>query len=608
MARVEWSVLSGDEVETLLANLMYGSEPRAVRITPTQGDFGIDVMVPVEARSAKHDIYQIKKFTGKLEPSQKHQIEKSFRRVLVALVRHNVEVRHWYLVTPQNPTLPNHQGWFASMPEKAAEALFVDAKVSLSDEEKDRIRSWMATRDRIIDWRGLSYCESLVADYPYVVDYYLHGGHDRLAESNAELAKLLGMDQRLRNLELEAGKGRSVALLRPDEVSDHVARLARVLDTDPHYRFGISIDLDPSLLGGQASSAATEVGVMSASQQTVGADYWYTVRTYARSTQSSAEREMTLDTNLHFEEGTDDYARYQDWVKYGKPFRGVASLVTLSPEGSQLSPKGTITLMSTPETIHRYRIRMRIAALSGGPLADLTLSMERTTGRDGRGWWIHGADDSGLLTLEQTIEPDGMINPFQFKLTDFSGVEVARAMPAVMFGGHLAAPNSLQMAGEYGRYPGKEPLTGQKPLVEPDTLAALQALAGIQDFSDKPVIIPDSPSPEQVQAIFDAAALLEGAIPLVHHPRNMIWKVPWDGNFPQQRAVRLRRPYILCLQNTEHFLGTHETELSAVNVTQLSDGIIEIAAAEDTVMWSIILAPSIEHAQEPVVFFNSEVL
>jgi|GEM_PF-2965470 hypothetical protein len=36
MARVEWAALSGDEVETVLSNLLYNTNERALRIRPSQ--------------------------------------------------------------------------------------------------------------------------------------------------------------------------------------------------------------------------------------------------------------------------------------------------------------------------------------------------------------------------------------------------------------------------------------------------------------------------------------------------------------------------------------------------------------------------------------------
>ena len=78
MGRVEWSALSGDEVETLLANLFYNRHERALRIRPSQGDYGIDLLLPVSDAVELWDVYQIKKFATNLDANQKGQIEKSF--------------------------------------------------------------------------------------------------------------------------------------------------------------------------------------------------------------------------------------------------------------------------------------------------------------------------------------------------------------------------------------------------------------------------------------------------------------------------------------------------------------------------------------------------
>ena len=87
MARIEWAALSGDEVETVVSMLIFNEHPRATRIRPSQGDFGIDVLVPHPGDTSFADVYQIKKFASNLDASQKRQIEDSFQRVLVGLER-----------------------------------------------------------------------------------------------------------------------------------------------------------------------------------------------------------------------------------------------------------------------------------------------------------------------------------------------------------------------------------------------------------------------------------------------------------------------------------------------------------------------------------------
>jgi hypothetical protein len=190
MGRVEWLALGGDEVETLLANLIYNHDGRAIRIRPFQGDYGIDIIIPAASNPEKWDVYQVKKFAQNLTSGQKAQIVKSFGRVLVGMLRRNVPLNDWYLVLPLDPTFENLQ-WLKGVPEEAIDKLNKD-NPKLTDEELARIEAWLKVPDRVIGWKGLTFCESLVADYPYVVDYYLRGGRERLREAVADVAKLLG--------------------------------------------------------------------------------------------------------------------------------------------------------------------------------------------------------------------------------------------------------------------------------------------------------------------------------------------------------------------------------------------------------------------------------
>lgn len=46
MVRIEWAARGGDEVETVVSMLIFNEHPRATRIRPSQGDFGIDILAP----------------------------------------------------------------------------------------------------------------------------------------------------------------------------------------------------------------------------------------------------------------------------------------------------------------------------------------------------------------------------------------------------------------------------------------------------------------------------------------------------------------------------------------------------------------------------------
>ena len=67
MAPVEWTVISGEQAEDVLSNLLYSEHTNAVRVRPSQGDLGIDVLVPVDATGEPFDVYQIKKFANTLD-------------------------------------------------------------------------------------------------------------------------------------------------------------------------------------------------------------------------------------------------------------------------------------------------------------------------------------------------------------------------------------------------------------------------------------------------------------------------------------------------------------------------------------------------------------
>ena len=149
----------------------------------------------------------------------------------------------------------------------------------------------------MISWKGLNFCENLAADYPYVVDYYLHGGRERLRDAVTELSKLLQVDPSVRMHE-DAAVARpregSAALLEPGEIREHLQRLDRVLDTDPHFRYGWSLDWHrPDL--------PPEPRLVAATQEAISGGRWLTFKIYQRSAQSLDERPIPLELTFNFE-------------------------------------------------------------------------------------------------------------------------------------------------------------------------------------------------------------------------------------------------------------------------------------------------------------------
>ena len=61
MTAINWEREPGDKVEEYVeALILTAINPRAVRITPSQGDKGVDILAPV---GEQFDVYQVKRYT-----------------------------------------------------------------------------------------------------------------------------------------------------------------------------------------------------------------------------------------------------------------------------------------------------------------------------------------------------------------------------------------------------------------------------------------------------------------------------------------------------------------------------------------------------------------
>src|SRR5690348_6137635 len=95
VARVEWSRLSGAEVEAVLGILLCREHPTATRIKPSQGDGGIDIWVR-QGESAI--VYQIKGYTGNIDSTRLRHIRNSWKRVIDYTTENSISLSAWYLI------------------------------------------------------------------------------------------------------------------------------------------------------------------------------------------------------------------------------------------------------------------------------------------------------------------------------------------------------------------------------------------------------------------------------------------------------------------------------------------------------------------------------
>ena len=212
--------------------------------------------------------------------------------------------------------IENALDWFATMPDRVLARMSADTELALTEEEESVIRTWRDAPGRTIGWKGLTYCEALAARYWFVPDYYLHGGNERVRNAVAEVAKILQRD-----LTLPAGDHSTsfASILSPVELTEHLARLGRALDGDPHFRYGVSVDpVAPQL--------PPEPGLIAAAQQIASDGMCITIRIYARFAEALNERPIPIKMRFQFEPGSVEQRAHDDWLKYGKPLTAVVSV------------------------------------------------------------------------------------------------------------------------------------------------------------------------------------------------------------------------------------------------------------------------------------------
>ena len=282
MGRVEWTRTEPGDVEQVVSILLCRENPSAVRVRPSRGDGGIDVLAPSRDGTGVA-VYQVKSFTASLTQGQKAQAERSFRRLMDYAAERGLHVAEWYLTLPVNPT----------------------------NENLEWLESFTAGHGLTAEWRGLDFLEGLVGTYPAVIDYYLRDGKDRLQDALESLTAVLRTSMHLGRAGTAAEEG--AGPLQPAETAGTLSALHAMLNEhDPHYSYDFSVD-----------STRPEVpdrpGLVAAVQDSDG-KRWVTFKVFARCAESLVERPVPLSLTITAESGSDLDRDIEAFDKYGMPF------------------------------------------------------------------------------------------------------------------------------------------------------------------------------------------------------------------------------------------------------------------------------------------------
>lgn len=161
--RIPWTRYSGEDVESVLATFISLEERNAIKIRPSRGDGGIDLIVYLDAETV--DIYQIKKFAENLKNSQKAQIDNSWQELSATTAVLHVKINSWHLVMPLDPTNENLR-WAKELVEPSGTKFI---------------------------WDGLSRVDGWASKYPEVIDYYFSNGKEEISEYAAKLLSMANL-------------------------------------------------------------------------------------------------------------------------------------------------------------------------------------------------------------------------------------------------------------------------------------------------------------------------------------------------------------------------------------------------------------------------------
>lgn len=528
---VPWSLLAPEQTERIAAVLLGRKHPRAIRVRPSRGDGGIDLRD--RTGDGHDDIYQIKSFATPLTDSRKRQIKESLDAVSDNAA---VVIRDWYLVVPLNP----------------------------SAAELDWFQNATASRPFAAYWFGLDRLESLAAEFPDVVDYYVGDGRRRVEQSIEQLRALAGIVP-----------GGNSQLIAPADTTSPLAALYRTLNRDdPHFRYEFEVGAQPP----PVQSLTDRRGLIGSF--TYGeADVAVTHHVYGKYANATDDRPVPLTFTVCRDQM--DEAVTEEWdraLRYGTPVRLPPGVVTVlnfglpgGLEGGGGSEGSLWMSAASANASHGYPLRLRVEGPDGEPLAEAVLQMDPVTrGLLRAGVRAHGRDVHSTFELEilTDLSDDGTPSNVnvRFTMLDLTGRSPAALRTGVHFLEALHEPNRLAFAPEYGPIAGEpEPLPVSHAPVTDELVTLVDALADLQERAAADLRMPDLKvlTERSYREILRAAQLVRGET----------LRETWDEHSltMQQAAPLPDGPVQLALSGSQRFtVGRQEITLEPITTVLLA--------------------------------------
>lgn len=539
-ARIPWSRLSAEEMEHTAAMLLCAKHPTAVHFTPGR-DGGIDIFVPDGDNGRK--VFQVKHFPNSFASSQFRQVKKSVERVVQTAAREGWTITEWHLVIPRGPS-PTYLKKIGDL-------------ITSHD-----IAHW--------SWIGLTQIDIFAADYPQLIDYYLNGGKDRLAEQLKDLTAIIRTG-------LAGPPGTPVpdGPLAPAEIGERMRRLQRASDSDPHYRYHFATSDHPPEREGDPEPWLVAIAAER------HRDIWIHIRVYARFAAALTERPITGSFTVNTSGDPRLAEEFERHLDFGTPVRIPSSAASAELdlpgnlggelEQAEIHLDAIIGGPDSPEPVDFLILGVRDDE-SGDIVAELPM---RVTGpatfglRGGmRAVW---RDDADMVTLAIQTRFD----PLRIGMSANTNWDVTGKRPADVLAGleAIAAMRPRTSVGISPKFGPRQYVFGTpESMNEPHPMLKtavrmVRALSIVQEHYPQELFVPEGMDVDELRGLVEAADLLQG------RATSATWEpfcfTAHDDTAPDLIALGTRlsvaivTPIVITLDGNHHEVGDAHSFLDA---------------------------------------------
>lgn len=449
---IEWTRMSGEKVEELLAVLLCRKYPNTTHVRPSQGDGGVDLLIPQETN--KVDVYQIKKFAQNLGSSQKQQIIRSIDRFQSAWDERGEEIGSWNLLLPLDPTTDNLE-WFKEQTKGLPYPCY---------------------------WRGLTFIESLASEFPDVVDYYTNNGNGRHDAIINKMIKLLGLSP-------NDGDG----VVSPSQVIPYMRELDPLLDTDPHYQYDIRLGSFNS------EFKPNNVNAVAFVCKEISKDRVVTVEIIPKFKEALTFRPIRSLITIQDISDSGQREQLEKFLMYGTPLsiESNASYHIELPGGMETKGSSNAIVKIFPANMGSVEESLRFTIFT--PERDEGISVivdmqEATKGTCGEKGARMGISQNEAFSIELYFDFHTKNITFKWNVLDLVDKYPNKVLEDLYFLSNLHSPNKLSISRVYGPIAESVDI----PRIEPNDqikleslISILESLSNIQKITDVQIRVPN---------------------------------------------------------------------------------------------------------------------